>query len=105
MFDLVRELSAEATQAGKGRLLEKYLEPDLLIPFIRTAFIDDMGHRGKHLIEKLAELAELSPFHFSGVFKQATGMTALRMMAGPQFSAGWAMLAPVHKTSEWEKRG
>ena len=36
VFDLVRELSAEATQAGEGRLLGKYLKPDLLI-------IDDMG--------------------------------------------------------------
>ncbi len=32
-------------------------------------------------IEKLAELAELSPFHFSRVFKQATGMTPLQFVA------------------------
>ena len=31
-------------------------------------------------IEKLAELAELSPFHFSRVFKQATGMTPLQLV-------------------------
>jgi DNA replication protein DnaC len=36
VFDLVRELSAEATQSGESRLLGKYLKPDLLI-------IDDMG--------------------------------------------------------------
>jgi DNA replication protein DnaC len=36
VFDLVRELSLEATQAGESRLLGKYLKPDLLI-------IDDMG--------------------------------------------------------------
>ena len=36
VFDLVRELSAEATQAGESRLLGKYLKPDLLL-------IDDMG--------------------------------------------------------------
>jgi DNA replication protein DnaC len=36
VFDLVRELSIEATQAGESRLLGKYLKPDLLI-------IDDMG--------------------------------------------------------------
>ena len=36
VFNLVRELSAEATPAGESRLLGKYLKPDLLI-------IDDMG--------------------------------------------------------------
>ena len=36
VFDLVRELSAEETQAGESRLLGKYLKPDLLL-------IDDMG--------------------------------------------------------------
>jgi DNA replication protein DnaC len=36
VFDLVWELSLEATQAGEGHLLAKYLKPDLLI-------IDDMG--------------------------------------------------------------
>jgi DNA replication protein DnaC len=36
IFDLVRELLAQDTQAGESRLLNKYLKPDLLI-------IDDMG--------------------------------------------------------------
>jgi len=36
IFDLVRELLAQETQAGETRLLNKYLKPDLLI-------IDDMG--------------------------------------------------------------
>src|SRR4029434_9264976 len=38
VFDLVRELSVEATQAGESRLLGKYLKPDLLL-------IDDMGFK------------------------------------------------------------
>jgi DNA replication protein DnaC len=36
IFDLVRELLAQDTQAGESRLLNKYLKPDLFI-------IDDMG--------------------------------------------------------------
>jgi DNA replication protein DnaC len=36
VFDVVRELSAEATAGGEARLLSRYLKPDLLI-------IDDMG--------------------------------------------------------------
>lgn len=36
IFDLVRELLGQETQAGETRLLHKYLKPDLLI-------IDDMG--------------------------------------------------------------
>jgi DNA replication protein DnaC len=36
VFDLVRELLSQETQAGESRLLHKYLKPDLLI-------IDDMG--------------------------------------------------------------
>lgn len=36
VFDLVRELLAEATETAAGRLLTRYLKPDLLI-------IDDMG--------------------------------------------------------------
>jgi len=36
IFDLVRELLSQESQLGEGRLLKKYLKPDLLI-------IDDMG--------------------------------------------------------------
>jgi DNA replication protein DnaC len=36
VFDLVRELSSEATSSGENRLLTRYLKPDLLI-------VDDMG--------------------------------------------------------------
>ena len=38
IFDLVRELLAQDTQAGESRLLNKYLKPDLLI-------IDDMDSK------------------------------------------------------------
>ena len=34
----------------------------------------------EYTIEKLADLAELSPFHFSRMFKQATGMTPLQFV-------------------------
>ena len=35
IFDLVRELLSQETQLGEGRLLNKYLKPDLLIIYHR----------------------------------------------------------------------
>ncbi len=53
------------------------------LPIARLRKIEDYVHA--HLaesisIETLAELAELSPFHFSRVFKQTTGMTPLQFV-------------------------
>jgi DNA replication protein DnaC len=50
IFDLIRDLAGDQTFAGQGKLLDRYLKPDLLI-------IDDMGlkripaHSGEHLFE------------------------------------------------------
>jgi AraC family transcriptional regulator len=53
------------------------------LPIARLRKIEDYVHA--HIaesisIETLAELAELSPFHFSRVFKQTTGMTPLQFV-------------------------
>jgi AraC-like DNA-binding protein len=53
------------------------------LPIARLHKVEEHVHA--HLaesisIEALAELAELSPFHFSRVFKQATGMTPLQFV-------------------------
>ena len=53
------------------------------LPIVRLRKIEDYVHA--HVsesisIDSLAELAELSPFHFSRVFKQATGMTPLQFV-------------------------
>lgn len=53
------------------------------LPIARLRKIEDYVR--EHLIESisletLAELAELSPFHFSRVFKQSTGMTPLKFV-------------------------
>jgi AraC family transcriptional regulator len=53
------------------------------LPIARLRKIEDYVRA--HLIESisletLAELAELSPFHFSRVFKQSTGMTPLKFV-------------------------
>jgi AraC family transcriptional regulator len=42
--------------------------------YVRAHLIESIS------IEKLAEVAELSPFHFSRVFKQSTGMTPLQFV-------------------------
>jgi AraC family transcriptional regulator len=53
------------------------------LPIARLRKIKDYvrGHLAESIsIETLAELAELSPFHFSRVFKRATGMTPLQFV-------------------------
>jgi AraC family transcriptional regulator len=50
---------------GKLRIVEDY---------VRDRLSEDIS------VEALAELVELSPFHFSRVFKQATGMSPLRFV-------------------------
>jgi len=53
------------------------------LPIVRLRKIEDYVHA--HVsesisIDSLAELAELSPFHFSRVFKQSTGITPLQFV-------------------------
>jgi AraC family transcriptional regulator len=53
------------------------------LPIARLRKIEDYvrAHLAERIsIETLAELAELSPFHFSRVFKQTTGMTPLQFV-------------------------
>ena len=53
------------------------------LPIARLRKIEDYvrAHLAERiLLETLAELAELSPFHFSRVFKQASGMTPLHFV-------------------------
>jgi AraC family transcriptional regulator len=53
------------------------------LPIARLRKIEDYvrAHLAERiLLQTLAELAELSPFHFSRVFKQATGMTPLHFV-------------------------
>jgi AraC family transcriptional regulator len=54
------------------------------LPIARLRKIEDYVHA--HLaesvsIQTLSELAELSPFHFSRVFNQTTGMTPLQFVS------------------------
>jgi len=53
------------------------------LPIARLRKIEDYvrAHLSERIsLETLAQLAELSPFHFSRVFKQATGMTPLQFV-------------------------
>ena len=53
------------------------------LPIARLRKIEDYVRAGlaeNISVETLAELAELSPFHFSRMFKQATGMTPLQFV-------------------------
>lgn len=59
-------------------------------PGVRSHADDDIS------LESLAELAELSCFHFSRVFKQTTGMTPLQ-------GAGNGVPKVVPRASWWRK--
>ena len=73
-----------------AHLVEKYMDaaaekPDLRggLPIRQIRKVED--HVREHLeedmsVETLAALVELSPFHFSRVFKQATGMSPLQFV-------------------------
>jgi AraC family transcriptional regulator len=53
------------------------------LPIARLRKVEDYvrAHLAENIsIEKLAELTELSPFHFSRVFKDSTGMTPLQFV-------------------------
>jgi AraC family transcriptional regulator len=81
---------AQLTQLLAMFLVEKYTDaaagkPDLRggLPIRQLRKIED--YVSEHLaapisVEMLAGLVELSPFHFSRVFKQATGMTPLQFV-------------------------
>ena len=78
---------AALTQLFAAHLVEKYTEPAAQargysggLPIRQLRKVEDYVlsiSRKKSAIETLAELAELSPFHFSRVFKETTGMTPL----------------------------
>ena len=53
------------------------------LPIRQLRKVEDFVHErlGEEILtEKLAELVELSPFHFSRVFKQTTGMSPLQFV-------------------------
>jgi AraC family transcriptional regulator len=81
---------ADLAQLIASYLVEKYTDaatekPDFCggLPIRQLRKVED--HVREHLaedisVEALAELVERSPFHFSRVFKQATGMTPLKFV-------------------------
>jgi AraC family transcriptional regulator len=99
-FACAEMLSARTAGNAKGvvafahllaiHIAEKYTnvasqKPDYRggLPIARLCKIEDYvrAHVAESIsIETLAELAELSPFHFSRVFKQATGITPLQFV-------------------------
>ncbi|MEZ5385916.1 MAG: AraC family transcriptional regulator [Prosthecobacter sp.] len=78
------------------RMLEKYTDiaaekPDYHggLPIAKLRKLED--HVGEHLgeelsLESLAEVVDLSPFHFSRIFKQTTGMTPMQFVTRERIS-------------------
>jgi AraC family transcriptional regulator len=81
---------ADLTRLFATFLAEKYVaaaveKPDFHsgLPIWRLRKVEDYVRENlaeEISVERLAELVELSPFHFSRVFKQATGMTPLQFV-------------------------
>jgi AraC family transcriptional regulator len=81
---------AALTQLFATHLVERYTEPAAQargqsggLPIRQLRKVEDYvrEHLDEEIgIEALAELAELSPFHFSRVFKETTGMTPLQFV-------------------------
>jgi AraC family transcriptional regulator len=81
---------AALTHLFATHLVERYTEPAAQargqsggLPIRQLRKVEDYTreHLGEEIsIEALADLAELSPFHFSRVFKETTGMTPLQFV-------------------------
>jgi AraC family transcriptional regulator len=71
------------------------------LPIARLRKIEDYLHA--HLaesisLETLAELAELSPFHFSRVFKQTTGITPLQFVTRERMLQAWQLIRETSRS-------
>src|SRR6185436_10689583 len=49
-------------------------------------------------VERLAELVELSPFHFSRVFKQTTGMTPLQFVTRERITRAQQLIRETRRS-------
>ena len=56
-------------------------------------------------VETLAELVELSPFHFSRVFKQATGMSPLQFVTRERISRAQQLIRETSRSSDRSRVG
>jgi AraC family transcriptional regulator len=106
---------ADLTQLIASYLAEKYTDaaaekPDLRggLPIRQLRKIEE--HVREHLAEEisvktLAELVELSPFHFSRVFKQATGMSPLQFVTRERITRAQQLIRECPAPRRASQRG
>ncbi len=99
---------AGLTQFFAAYLAEKYTrvtaEKPLFhggLPIARLRKVED--YVSEHLVEeipveKLAELVELSPFHFSRVFKESTGMSPLQFVVRERITRGQQLIRETSRS-------
>ena len=99
---------AALTQFFAAYLAEKYTrataEKPLFhggLPIARLRKVED--YVSEHLVEeipveKLAELVELSPFHFSRVFKESTGMSPLQFVVRERITRGQQLIRETSRS-------
>ena len=99
---------ADLTQLIASFLVEKYTDaasekPEfhggLPIRLLRKVEDHVRAHLAEEIpVETLAEVVELSPFHFSRVFKQATGMTPLQFVTRERVTRAQQLIRETSRT-------
>ena len=99
---------ADLAQLFASYLVEKYItaaaeKPDFHsgLPIWRLRKVEDYVRERlaeEISVETLAELVELSPFHFSRVFKQATGMSPLQFVTRQRITRAQQLIRETSRT-------
>ena len=106
---------ADLAQLFASYLVEKYIaaaagKPDFHsgLPIWQLRKVEDYVRERlaeEISVETLAELVELSPFHFSRVFKQTTGMSPLQFVTRQRITRAQQLIRETSRSSDRSRPG